>query len=63
MDTFDSLTRMLLPDVYGWFVADLKVTVTCILITFRKETAVTKFRNSSDLCRVTENVGSMGVSN
>ena len=56
-------TKMLLPVGSRWFVADLKVTAKCIWMTFRKETTVTKLRNSSDLCRVTEKLGSVGFSN
>ena len=56
-------TNMLLPVGCRWFVADLKVSATCIWMTFRKETTVTKLRNSSDLCRVAENVGTVGLNN
>lgn len=55
-------TNMLLPVGCRWFVADLKVTAKCIWMKFRKETTVTKLRKSSDLCRVTENIGSVGLS-
>jgi hypothetical protein len=56
-------TNTLLPVGCHWFVTDLKVTATCIWMTFRKDTTLTKLRNSSYLCRVTENVRSVGLSN
>jgi len=56
-------TNILLPVGCRLFVADLKVTATCIWMTFRQEMTVTKLRNSSGLCRVTENIGSVGLSN
>jgi len=57
------LTNILLPVGCRWFVAELKVTAIYVWMRFGQEMTVTKLRNSSGLCRVTENIGTVGLSN